>query len=96
MYAVIVTFEIDPTQTETFQTLMLEQAKNSLENETECHYFDVVIDEINTNIFHLYELYTNAAAFKLHLDSQHFQTFNEVTASMVKNKTVVLGNRLAS
>ncbi len=94
MYAVIVTFEIKADQKEIFQTLMLELAKNSLAAEPDCHYFDVVLDENNTNTFHLYELYTNADAFKVHLESPHFQSFNEETASMVKNKTVLLGDRL--
>lgn len=94
MYTVIVRFEVVEQQVAQFQQLMLEQAENSLSREPECHYFDVVVDEAAQNVFHLYELYTDRAAFDIHLQSDHFKNFDQAVASLVKNKTVILGKRL--
>ena len=62
MYAVCVTFRLKPGTSETFMPLMLDQARNSLALEQECHRFDVCASDDGQTVF-LYELYTDAAAF---------------------------------
>ncbi len=95
MYTVIVKFEAVLNKTEEFKSLVLKQAANSLEKETECYQFDVVQDEKLGNIFYLYELYTNRQAFDEHLKSAHFIEFDKLSASLVTNKEVWLGQLVA-
>ncbi len=95
MYAVIVTFEVKHTDKHTFELLLHAQARNSLEKETDCHCFDIIIDNQNNNTFHLYELYTDASAFKRHLNSDHFKTFDQHVTPMIVHKKVSFGNKIA-
>ncbi len=88
MYAVVVTFIIKPDEYAVFMPLMHHNAQISLNDETECHQFDVLTDPEQPNEVLLYELYTNAAAFDVHLASEHFKRFNEATADMIVAKTV--------
>ena len=87
----MVTFESKPEETNVFRKLVLKQAENSLEKESECHQFDVVQDESNENILYLYELYTNRKAFDDHLASDHFIEFNERVTPMMLRKEVLSG-----
>ena len=57
MYVVCVNFEIKPDAIETFMPLMMQQAKNSLDNETGCKQFDVCVSEQANNQIFLYEIY---------------------------------------
>lgn len=89
MFAVVVTFQIAPQQMAAFMLLMLENARTSLKNEAGCHQFDVATDEARPNEVFLYELYTDRAAFDVHLASAHFQTFNALTEQMIAAKSVL-------
>ena len=88
MYAVVVTFTIKPDDFDAFMPLMHNNARVSLSDEAECHQFDVLTDPDQPNEVLLYELYTDAAAFDVHLASDHFKRFNAETADMVAAKTV--------
>ncbi len=88
MYAVVVTFTIKPDANEAFMPLMHNNAQISLSQEPDCHQFDVLTDPDQPNEVLLYELYTDAAAFDVHLASDHFKRFNAETADMVAAKTV--------
>ena len=88
MYVVTVTFKIDAKHQDEFSKAMLLQAKNSLELEADCHQFDVCHDPENPCVVFLYEIYTNKEAFQLHLQSDHFKSFDANTRSWVEEKTV--------
>ncbi|MBT0959002.1 antibiotic biosynthesis monooxygenase [Alphaproteobacteria bacterium KMM 3653] len=88
MFAVCVTFRIQPGQMEAFMPLMLENAAISQEVEPGCHRFDVLTDADRTDEVFLYELYTDSAAFDAHCDSAHFKAFSAATAGMVAGKEV--------
>jgi quinol monooxygenase YgiN len=88
MYVVCVTFETKPGQMETFLPLMRQQAENSLKLENGCLVFDVCLPDPLENRLFLYEKYANKAAFQVHLESDHFQTFDAAVADMVHNKVV--------
>lgn len=87
MYVVTVLFRVQPDRMEDFLPLMIENARQSLEHEQGCRQFDVCRD--GDEVF-LYEVYQDAAAFDLHLQSPHFRTFNAATSSMVAQKDVRL------
>lgn len=91
MYVVSVTFEIVPEKMDVFMPLMMDQARNSLTNEAECHVFDVCT--AGSTVL-LYEVYTNEAAFKTHLEMPHFASFNTAIEGMVADKSVSFFERV--
>ena len=88
MYVVTVVFAAKPEHLDDFLPAMNANAQASLEREEGCHQFDVCQDPENPNVIFLYELYTDRAAFDVHLASEHFQDFNALTADWVADKQV--------
>ncbi|MEL7081013.1 MAG: putative quinol monooxygenase [Pseudomonadota bacterium] len=87
MYVVCVTFEIHPDMMSKFLPLVAAQANNSLEREPGCHRFDVCIADDGLSVF-LYEHYTDAAAFEIHLRTDHFDEFDAKASGLVRDKKV--------
>ncbi|WP_170389870.1 putative quinol monooxygenase [Ruegeria arenilitoris] len=87
MYAVTVTFELKPGTRERFLPLILDNARKSLSDEPGCLQFDVCAGDGPAIVF-LYEIYSNADAFRIHLDSPHFKTFDLAVSDMVVRKQV--------
>lgn len=88
MFAVVVTFQIDPAQASEFLGLVTQNAATSLEVEADCHRFDVCTDPATPNEVFLYELYTDRAGFDAHLASPHFKTFDAAVGPMIADKHV--------
>ena len=57
MFVITVDFEIKSEFVNEFRNRVLQQAKDSLNNEEKCFTFDVCFDEKNTNKVFLYEIY---------------------------------------
>ncbi|MEM6933157.1 MAG: putative quinol monooxygenase [Pseudomonadota bacterium] len=88
MFAVTVLFTLKPGEREAFLPLMRRQAINSLALEPECRHFDVWTDPARPEEVFLYELYSDAAAFDTHLNSDHFKSFASAVEPMLMDKTV--------
>lgn len=88
MYAVAVTFTLEPGQMAAFLPPMLENAATSLSQEPGCHRFDVCADPGRPDEVFLYEIYTDRAAFDAHLASAHFVAFDAVAAPMIASKSI--------
>lgn len=88
MFAVVVTFQIKPDQMAAFMPLMVANAQASLAEETDCHQFDVCTDNSRPTEVFLYEVYTDKAAFDVHLASAHFRAFDAQVAPMIDHKDV--------
>ena len=88
MFIVTVNFIVEPAHREEFAPAMYAQAANSLNLEPDCHVFEVSIATDDECSFLLYEKYTDAAAFDLHLKSDHFIEFNDLVTPWVVGKTV--------
>lgn len=73
-----------------FRAMMLENAKTSVAIEPGCLRFDVLEPSVHgkTHRVVLYEIYTDRAAFDLHLASGHFKAFDAASRDMVVSKTV--------
>ncbi len=95
MFAVCVTFQLNPGSTAAFLPLMQENARTSLRNEPACHQFDVLTDTSKPDTVFLYELYEDKAAFDLHLTSTHFRTFDAAVTSMIAAKDVQTWDTIA-
>lgn len=92
-FAVIVHFMVRPDADERFFQLVSQNARDTLAREKACAQFDVVRETDNPTSFHLYEIYSDEAAFKSHLSTAHFAAFENITASLVISKQVILGYR---
>lgn len=87
-FAVVVTFQIKPGHLEPFLVLMRANAQSSLTQEPGCRQFDVATDPDSPGEVFLYEVYDDAAAFQVHLDSDHFKRFDAAVVDMVAHKHV--------
>lgn len=88
MYVVTVTFGIHAAHADAFLAAVQENARLSVENEPDCHRFDVAVGETGPETVFLYELYTDRAAFDAHLASAHFKSFDAAVADWVASKDV--------
>ena len=88
MFVVTVTFGIHAKHAAAFLAAVQENARLSLEQEPECHRFDVAVGEGGPEKVFLYELYTDRAAFDEHLASAHFKAFDAKVADWVASKDV--------
>ena len=88
MFVITVDFEIKSEFVKVFRNRVLQQAKNSLNNEEKCLIFDVCFDEKNTNKVFLYEIYQDKDAFDYHLKSDHYLSFDKDVKNWVTKKIV--------
>ncbi len=88
MYIVTVEFVVGSKHVEAFHQAVQKQARHSLTREPDCLQFDVCVDPQTRERVFLYEVYTDEAAFKTHLDSAHFATFDAVVRDWVKSKAI--------
>ena len=88
MFVVAVTFIAKPDKAEAFRDRVRRQAAESLDREPGCHRFDVCADPESPERIFLYELYSDEAAFKAHLETQHFKDFDHDVAPWIEDKTV--------
>lgn len=88
MYVVTVTFRVNPEHIDVFMYAMVQQAKNSLVREPDCHVFDVCLDADDPQRVFLYEKYASKDAFNAHLAGDHFRAFDAQVAPWVIEKQV--------
>ncbi|MEM1072812.1 MAG: putative quinol monooxygenase [Pseudomonadota bacterium] len=88
MFAVVVSLILAPGAGTQFMPLVQKNAASSLANEEGCHLFDVASDPARPEDVFLYELYTDEAAFRVHLASAHFEQFDRATVDMIASKDV--------
>jgi quinol monooxygenase YgiN len=87
-FAITVTFELEEGTTDLFHRLVAENARQSVALEPGCLRFDVLFPTNGAREVFLYEIYTDQAAFDVHLASAHFRTFDEETRALIRKKTV--------
>lgn len=70
-----------------------ENAGASLERESGCEQFDVLVPLHGADAIALYEVYESAEAFRLHTETSHYVQFARRTAELIAVKTVTSFNR---
>ena len=88
MFVVTVKFIISTSFLAQFMEAVQKQAKDSLDIEHECHYFDVCTSQEKNNEVFLYEIYETDKSFDDHLLTNHFKNFNQKTSDWVVSKKV--------
>ena len=86
MFAVIVSLTLKQGALNRFLPLIVLNAATSLSDEKGCLQFDICSDPDRPNDVILYEIYTDAAAFDVHLNSDHFAVFDAATTDMIESK----------
>lgn len=94
MFVVVVEFTVRVEFSERFLKRVSQQAQDSLKLEVDCQIFDVCICSEKKNRILLYEVYSDKAAFDVHLASTHFDDFNEAVQEWVSAKQVSTFERL--
>ncbi len=77
MFVLVVELKIKPDHVEGFRELIANQARRSVADEPGCHQFDVSQAEEDASTFLAYEVYTDAAAFDAHTQTEWFAEFLE-------------------
>ncbi len=96
MFVVTVDFVIKPHCEAAFVEAMNTQAYNSLHNEDGCLQFDVCQDLEDPRKIFLYEVYRDAAAFDIHLKTDHFLDFDATVRDWTAAKTARQWQRISA
>lgn len=86
MLAIIVDFEAHLGKGEEVREVLQTQARNALEKEPGCRYFDVCCDPDDPHKFFLYELYDDQAAIEAHGQYEHYATFRASIDPLLKSR----------
>ena len=73
--ALVVTVKVKPEYTEKLKPAMLENAKQSAQEET-CYQFDVIVSQDDENMFMFYEVYKDEQALADHRQTPHFLNYD--------------------
>ena len=96
MFVVVVEFTVRTEYVEAFLTRVSQQARDSLKLEVDCHVFDVCVCSETKNHVLLYEVYSDKAAFDVHLASAHFRNLSEAVQEWVSSKQLSTFEKLQS
>jgi quinol monooxygenase YgiN len=88
MLVVVVRFRVRAGFETAFAARVREQAGASLGAEPGCRRFDVCVDPHDAGQVLLYEIYSDASAFDLHLRSAHYLAFDRDTREWIAEKVV--------
>jgi autoinducer 2-degrading protein len=91
LYALWVEFEIRPDDVASFREAVMANARASVAVEPGCQRFDVLEALPAAPAFYLYEIYDDEAAFKAHLQTAHFKTFDGLTAPWIAKRSIRFG-----
>ena len=88
-YVRIAELEIDPAQLESFKSAIKEGIETAVRVEPGVLALYAVSEADNPAHIKVFEVYTNANAYKAHLETSHFMKFRATTDQMVISKTLV-------
>lgn len=91
-FSIIVTLRLKPGTGERLRPMILENANSAVANEAGCLQFNVMTDEDNPDVYHLVEIYENAAALDTHRQQPHYKKFFESAADLIEERTIMRCN----
>ena len=94
MFVVVVEFTVQTEFIDRFLERVMQQARDSLKLEVDCHVFDVCICTKRENLVFLYEIYSDKTAFDAHLASAHFREFSNTVQEWVGDRQLSTFERL--
>jgi quinol monooxygenase YgiN len=88
-YVRIAELEIDPARLESFKSAIKESVETAVRVEPGVLALYAVSDQDHPARVRVFEIYTDADAYKTHLDTPHFRKFRATTETMVKSRTLI-------
>jgi len=88
-YVRLAELEIDPAQLERYKAVAKEQIETSVRVEPGVLALYSVSQKDNPAHIMVFEMYTEADAYKAHLETPHFKKYNAKTQDMVKSLKLV-------
>jgi (4S)-4-hydroxy-5-phosphonooxypentane-2,3-dione isomerase len=92
----VVTVKVKPEYVDTLKPAMLENAAQSIKEET-CYQFDVVVSQDDKNCFMFYEVYKDEQALAAHRQTPHFLNYWNLMQELGDNveRTAQLHDKLS-
>lgn len=88
MYILTVEMRIRPEHCDNFAAAITRQAQSSVSEESDCHEFQVARSEEDPQLFLLYEVYSDRAAFDHHCELPRSKESGARTRPWVESTTV--------
>ena len=88
-YVRIAKLEVDPTQLDSFKAATKEVGETSVRVEPGCLVLYAVSEKDNPGHVTVFEIYSDADAYKAHLQTPHFKKFRTTTANMVRSRKLI-------
>jgi quinol monooxygenase YgiN len=88
-YIRIAELEIDPAQLESFNAAIKESIETAVRIEPGVLALYAVSETDNPARVRVFEIYTDADAYKTHLETPHFRKFRATTENMVKSRELI-------
>ena len=88
-YVRIAELEIDPAHLESFTAAIKESVETSVRIEPGVLVLYAVAEKDNPARFRVFEIYTDAEAYRTHLETPHFRKFRVTTETMVKSRKLL-------
>ena len=88
-YVRLAELEIDPAQFESFKAAIKEGIDAAVRLEPGVLVLYAVSEKENPNLVRVFEVYTDEAAYKTHLETAHFKKFRDTTNQMVKSRKLL-------
>jgi quinol monooxygenase YgiN len=88
-YIRIAELEIDPAQLENFHAAIKESVETAVRVEPGVLALYAVSEKDDPARIRVFEIYTDADAYRTHLETPHFKKFRAVTESMVKSRKLM-------
>ena len=90
MSAIILFVELDivPGRRDDFIARAREHRQNVLQNEPDCHRFDISVPDDTENTARLYEVYADQAAFDHHMGTPYMAEYRKDTGEMVVDRVL--------
>ena len=80
MISIFVSIKVKPGMRDQFVEATLGDAAGSVRDEPGCFRFDVLTDDSDPDLVHLYEVYEDQAAFDVHKIMPHFTEWADTVA----------------
>lgn len=87
-FAIFVTIKLKPGNADAFRPLILENAEAAVRDEDNCHQFQVLTDEADSDTFYFYEVYTDAQGLENHRETPHYQKYDAASRDMIAERTI--------
>ena len=88
-YVRIAELEIDPAQLESFNSAVKESIETAIRLEPGVLVLYAVSEKDDPTRVRVFEIYTDADAYKTHLETPHFREFRTVTEKMVRSRKLL-------